>query len=197
MRKFIGLTAASALALGAGFWAANTVDAADVATSDITMQGQVANTCGFLSGPVPSNTNNASLTDATVGTPIVTFDLADATTANLKASTIRLTFGGMCNYSPTTLSLKSTKGGLIAGSAPALPISGFLTRIDYTATAQWGTASAGFTTDGSLPIVSNSSAVNSPRNVNLVLNIMIDAATTPVIAGTYTDTLTVQLGTPL
>lgn len=195
MRKAMGVAAGAAIALAGGAWVV--AWAADTSTSSVTLSGSVNNTCGFASNPTESLNNNAVLTAPTASAPVITFNVANPTTAFLNTAKIRLTYPAICNYSPTTLSLKTTKGGMIVGAAPAATVSGFLTRIDYEASASWGTAAAIVMTNGTQNEVSNSSTINAPRNTSLQLTIDITGVSTPLIAGTYTDTLTLQIGVPL
>ena len=203
MKKVIaGLAVAATLIAGPVFAQAN--------DSNVLAMGGTSPEVCLVRGPaVASGTTNASLSGATdaAGTIAVT-TLASATDANLQASAITLTIPAMCN-GLHTVTLTSATGGLqnaLFGTNPVQTNSGnFVRKVGYTVGYTWGneTASAAegfaFSTNigsGGSPAAgilttSGANAIPGANDGNLVMNISIAAVATPVVQGTYSDTLTI------
>ena len=178
------------------------------ANATVTMGGKVENTC-TLGALTPVGATNASLaTGATATNATVNITtLASATTALYQTGTvITLGMSGMCNY-VHNVSLQTTKGGLKPTPAQLLANSEvaasqpFLKHVNYNAIVTWG---------GPVPTVLSTSNVAGDKTSaaisgaftgagSLILSLVSPAgfATTPMIAGTYTDTLKLQIGAAL
>lgn len=209
MKKIIaGLAVAAAFIAGPALAQAN--------DSNVLSMGGTSPEICLVRGPaVASGTTNSSLSGATdaAGTIAVT-TLASATDANLQASAITLTIPAMCN-GLHTVTLTSATGGLqnsLAGTNPVQTNSGnFVRKVGYTVGYTWGnlTASAAegfdFPTNvgsGGAPtagVLTNSTpkAIPGANDGNLVMNISIAAVATPVVQGTYSDTLTIAFASTL
>lgn len=181
----------------------------------LSMSGTSPEVCLVRGPAVASGPTNVALSGATdaAGTIAVT-TLASATDANLQAAAITLTIPAMCN-GLHTVTLTSASGGLqnaLAGTNPVQTNSGnFVRKVGYTVGYTWGnetaTAAEGFafaTNIGSggapAPAVlatSDPNAIPGANDGNLVMNISIAAVATPVVQGTYSDTLTIAFASTL
>lgn len=197
---------AAALALSTLLGGHAFADASVPAT--VTMGGPVEPTCTLDPLTQVGATNAALAPGATSSTATVNITtLASASTALYQTGTvINLGMSGMCNYAHS-VSLQTTRGGLkptpaqiaanpmIAGSLP------FITHINYNAIATWG---------GPIPMVLSTSDVALDKtsaaipgffkgtgNLSLSLISPSGFATRPLIAGDWSDTVTVQIGAAL
>ncbi len=196
----------SAIAL----FAAQNAVAADNDSTQITINGNAEEVCGFIAQPVLAATGaqqNTTPTSLDAGhSTVVIDDLVDEENGiTVNNASITLEYEGLCNH-PHYLSVKTLKGGLKDDSAPAPLTSDFINRIDYQILAEWptpgSTFSAGFTTDGDSAQKSISGEVPgaSVGTLRVSLNIansMGENDAGPVAAGTYSDTVIVQLGAGL
>lgn len=209
MKKIIGgLAVAASLIAGPVFAQAND-------SNVLSMGGTSPEVCLVRGPAVASGTTNASLSGATdaVGTIAVT-TLASATDANLQAAAITLTIPAMCN-GLHTVTLTSATGGLqnaLAGTNPVQTNSGnFVRKVGYTVGYTWGNETASvaegfaFATNvgsGGSPAAgvlttSDVNTVPGANDGNLVMNITIAAVATPVVQGTYSDTLTIAFASTI
>lgn len=176
--------------------------AAASASATVAMSGPVDPTC-TLGTPVASATTGAVATPGASNTGVA-LTLANASTAALEASGFTLTYAGMCNYAHS-VGIKATNGGLLNASAVAnAPIAGtFVQRVGYTASAAWGgvtaavpgaTTSTSAATGVAAAMIAQQSAVAGSNLGDLVLTVAIAADANPVVAGTYSETLTLKIG---
>lgn len=164
----------------------------------LTMEGSVADTCS-LGTPSVSASSNANLASS-----VVTFSaLADETTAVFTGggSTIQLSFDGMCNYAHD-VSIQSTNGWLInADNTQIAPGSGnFNETVGYTPTVQWHTELASFNATAGTAGQKTSKSIPGAfaGTVGLQINLVgVSDPSAPMLAGTYTDDLVLQLGAAL
>ncbi len=190
-RILIAATAIAALGFNTSAFAA--VDA----SATVTMGGKVANTC-TLGTPTLSSLN-ASLTPA-ASSSVVTFNsLANTNTAALNASGFAMNYEGMCNMAHQ-IQLKAANGGLRQVTPVAVLGGNFVERIGYTATATWGgqTASPAIdaTSTGAAPAAAEKQDTKTVAGANagtLVLQVTIPSNAAPVVAGDYTETLTLKV----
>jgi hypothetical protein len=117
--------------------------------------------------------------------------LADPNTATANAATLNLGITAVCNQWHTIV-LESARGGLQPSPAPASVPNGFAARVDYTASAGWTGPQVTLTTAGS-PGATATTTVNGPQSGSLNVSITIPRGSTALIAGSYTDTLTLEL----
>jgi hypothetical protein len=138
-----------------------------------------------------------AVTNATYSSNIVTLtDFIDSTTAFVKGSTLTLKFDrAMCNYE-AYLSLSSQNGGMTSSDAKQAAAGDFLSRVDYTVTANWGSISNLVldTSKAARSVNLQSAGANSGP---LTLTFATKDGTVPVVNGNYTDTVTVQIGAKL
>lgn len=162
------------------------------------INGSVSDTC-FLGTPVVSASSDASL-----ASKIVTFSaLADTSTAVFTGggSSIELNFDGMCNYAHN-VSIQSTNGWLINSSSNTVVAGSgsFNSTVGYTPTVKWHNQLATFNADdgsagkkASKPILGAFAGI-AELQINLI---GVDDPAAPLVAGTYTDDLVLQLGAAL
>ena len=203
MKKLI-IAAASLAALASG-----SAFAADSQSTDVTFAGTVANTC-VLKNAVSSGLSNVTETSVAgnAGTSVLAItNLADATSAALNSAGFTLTYAdSYCNYAHK-ISIKATNGGLInstTGNDPVATSGTFVQRIGYDADLKWmGPAFA----QGPNPATSTSTKagdaasttqidfpVSGANRADVVLTVAIAANVNPVVAGSYSETLTIKLG---
>lgn len=189
------LSLLAALGLCAVSWQAPAADSAD---GRYQYEATAAPTCTFTSGFSARAAQNMTFsgTGAVSGAVTITA-MIDDTTAHLKPATIQLAARAICNH-PHHLSLRTARGALIAEANQGVSAAGFLKEVRYQASATWGPHTATLTTDGTPGLISAPPA-NAPAQAgDLTLEIRIDGTSnnleTPVLAGTYLDILTIQIG---
>ena len=181
--------------------------AAPDANAVINMTGSSPDTC-TLAFDSQSGATNASFADGTPSTLTIT-NLADATTALGQEFSINIVYDAMCNYAHN-VSLQSTSSGMIAGTPPTVLSGTFDLRVNYDAALSHSgnAACAGndlnLTTSGDIatvtPAVQTQTAVVAGAcDGQLTLNVSEAAGggVNPLVAATYTDTLTLQIGAAL
>jgi len=203
MKKIIGgLAVGASLIAGPVFAQAND-------SNVLSMGGTSPDICLVRGQAVASLPTNATLSGETyaVGTIAVT-NLANAANANLQAASITLTIPAMCNglHSVTLTSATGGLQNLLLGTNPVQTGSGnFVRKVGYTVGYTWGNepaaAGEGFTflndvgAGGSpasgTPVNSAQNPVAGANDGNLVMTINIAALATPVVQGSYSDTLTI------
>jgi hypothetical protein len=209
MKKIIGgLAVAASLVAGPVFAQAND-------SNILSMAGTSPDIC-LVRGPAVSSVPvNAGLTGETDAAGTITVaNLANPATANLQAASITLTIPAMCN-GVHSVTLTSATGGLQNASYLANPVQtgslNFVRKVGYTVGYTWGgdTASGdevfAFATNVSnagspaagILTTSAANAIPGANDGNLVMNISIAASATPVVQGSYSDTLTIAFASVL
>ncbi len=207
MKTLVSVTAA-ALVLSAGAAAAQNVPA------EVTLTGSAERLCtlpaawSFVSQNGGAASSGFSGTTWTIPSSALANNVSNAVTGDDFAIRVRGT--GFCNASHT-IQLRSSRGGLVAGDPAAPAPTGFAKRRSMTYAAHWSGnggpdsrnpfgPSADFepTTAGqqSLPanyMVSGALAPPGNRIFDIRLGMRRGALTTPLIAGSYTDTVTVTI----
>jgi hypothetical protein len=124
--------------------------------------------------------------------------LADPTTAFALASTTSLSVDAYCNFATHQVKLTSLNGGLTASNMTPV-VGAFHKRIAYTATLDnWNSLSTVLDTSSAdltdnTPTELNSAPATSAAAVHTVATLEIEtsAGTTPLLEGSYADTLKV------
>lgn len=206
MKKLIIVATAVAALAGSSAFA----DASQ--STDVTFSGSVDKTC-VLTAPTVTLSKNASSTALNGASGISTIaitNLADASTAALNAASFTLTYAdSYCNYNHQ-VGIKAKNGGMIdSGTAndPVADSGNFVRRIGYTSNVAWG---GGTDLTGPAPTTvydtdagDASKTTKLEKNVaganrgNLVLTVSIAADANPVVAGSYSETLTLKIGATL
>lgn len=185
------LTAALAL----GLMGMSSAAFAQTATSEITMTGTVNNTCNL---PSISATSSDGALGGTVAAATYTFTAGNFGGAAAMHTPRSVTFtfaNAMCNYS-ARLGLKSANGAMTSAGGSVV---NFANAVTYTATANWGAATNSLAADNSAANLlgsANATAVG-PTNQDLTVAVTTIAPVLPLLARTYTDVLTVQIGAQL
>lgn len=177
----------------------------------ITINGTSPNVCLLQSGASASAVTNATLGATDITNTLVTVNqLADATNADLIATSITLTFSAMCN-GVHTVTLNSLNGGLLNANrgtnAPVATSGNFIRKVGYTAGYTWAGATAtaaqgfqfvndigaGAAGPDATPATSAANTLAGSNDGNLVLTISFPGNGTPVVEGAYNDVLTFTL----
>lgn len=195
MKRVLMAAAAASLFVAPAF-------AADSASTAIDFSGTVENTCVLEAG-ADSAATNASL----AGTTVTLSDLVDDTTAVLNASGLTLTFAdSYCNYAHD-VDLDATNGGLISSAVSGDVVGGtFVTRIGYTADLSWAGQAINLAPTTDTNDFDGAEAVDGTKidiaganreDLTIVFAIAQDNPNDPVLAGTYSETLTIEMGPSL
>lgn len=167
--------------------------AVDHGSHNFDMGGEAVPICQ-MPAPTTSSTNNASFD----GSKLSIAELLDENTAMVKASEVIISYPGtMCNWA-ATLSVASANGAMIRTSGTDTAVAGsgqFLDRIHYTVNVQWGQISIdNFNTALLTGDRKISKATGGANRADLIVTVRTAEGNTPVLNGTYTDTLTVKVG---
>lgn len=121
-----------------------------------------------------------------------------ATDATLNAASMTLTFQGARTNYQAFVSVSSQSGGMTKQSGATVVGGSFLERIDYTARVTFCGVSAEVTTAGIAGSKKSAQCtINGINQTDLVVEVSTSAGSTPLVAGQYEDTLTVQIGAQL
>lgn len=161
--------------------------ALESAGSNLTVGGEAKQVCR-LPAPTVGQTSNAGFASSTINIT----KLLDDTNATVKASSITLTYpSALCNYN-AIISLATANGGLVTQS-PGAP--GFLNKVDYVIQGTWGGVTLPMLdTTGKTPNSYVSADAGGAAVGDLVLNITMPDGTMPVVAGQFSDIITVKIG---
>ncbi len=170
--------------------------AADSASSSISLSGTVAETCYITSSAPQSHTYTGS------------GSLADATTAVIRTQNQDFTFGDSYCNAAFKMKLSSANGAITSSNNGVGTATGdFASFVNYTAEAKFdSTTASSVILDtssaagiGSIETATSSETAGAERGT-LNVNVSIDGTQqsgNPLLAGTYSDTLTVTIGTNL
>lgn len=193
MRKAIAIPIAAALVVAAGSGAI----AANTTSWQFNLKTTVPGTCSIQNG------HTVGALNAVVGSPgtsPTTIDFSPAVnpqTAFLSAANATWAADAMCNNFATQATLASQSGTMFNPSLPTVVAGAFLSKVDYTVAGNWATV---FLT----PLLANKppqtpttsvtqigGAINGP----LQLTFQVPASGLPLVAGNYTDVMTLTLFT--
>jgi hypothetical protein len=172
------------------------VAAQDSQTQAFTIKGYAQSACTLTA---PQNTQATNMTvgsSSAVQVLVSVPTLIDEKTGNLQPGSISLNMNMVCNRAHS-IRIATGSGGLRPqsdASAPARP--GFANRVDYAAQASWGAVSAKLQTVGGNGQATPEAQSPGAFVGNLALQVSIDESGSnhlPLMAGTYSDTLTVTL----
>ncbi|MBT3072169.1 hypothetical protein KKP04_15045 [Rhodomicrobium sp. Az07] len=185
---------ASTLLLAAGFCVtqATAQSASSSASTSFQIKGVAPQVCQLPGQAAPSG----AASNATYSSNMVTIEsLIDNSTAFVKSSSLTLKFDkAMCNYE-AFLSLSSQNRGMTSTDAKQATAGEFLSKVDYTVTADWGSIH-----DLILDTSQQSTAQLQTAGANsgtLTLTFATKNGNVPLVNGTYTDTVAVQIGAKL
>jgi hypothetical protein len=188
------------------FWLAPLIMTASASAQDnggpqIGAQGVSPPVCTFTSSFRATSTQNMSLAGAgSAGARITVTQLIDNAAATLKPATVDLAVNAICNV-PHQLTLTSTQGALVPDAQTIEAEGAFLKTIYYRATAIWGADNVSLVANGSSAPQSASRDIATPRMGDLTVQVRVDGMdnelTTPVLAATYSDVLTITINARL
>lgn len=165
----------------------------------IGVSGTATNTC-TLSAPTLVASSDAVLNSSTPTTASVTISnfVNPANAQYVDGVSITLNFNGMCNYaskfqSQTTSGAMKNTTPVVAGSGP------FISSLNYNALLQWASQNSVLNTDGTAlkkgSLKSVAGAFSGTAQLSITL--LDPSSTNPLLAGSFNDTLTVQIGAAL
>lgn len=184
MKRFL-LAGAAIVALGAGgAWAQ------DFQSESFTLQGTQDDVC-TLGTFAHGDTASGSTFDGTT----LTLTLSDST-ALLPSFGVTLTADAMCNFDSLPVAISSANTGMTIDTAVA-SVGEFIDTIHYTADVDWHTSADILGIDTSTEDEDSDSDLINAHNGDLVIVISSIGSQvgTPVLAGSYSDTLTIEIGT--
>jgi len=186
--------------LATGYLLAEPVAAGYTGGSNFPMGGVSPPLCSFAAAPRALNADNMSLSGAGQNSASISVNqLTDSATALLIKASIQLEIIGVCNESHY-LSLKTSKGGLTLEDQTGVVGGNFLDHVNYRAQADWAGQSVSLNTDAIAEKKTTSGVIEKTHRGALNISLLIDENTNdmnkPLLAGQYTDFLTVQIGLP-
>ncbi|ADP72378.1 hypothetical protein Rvan_3182 [Rhodomicrobium vannielii ATCC 17100] len=184
----------STLLLAAGFCVpqATAQSASSSASTSFQIKGVAPQVCQLPGQAAPSG----AASNATYSSNMVTIEsLIDNTTAFVKSSSLTLKFDkAMCNYE-AYLSLSSQNSGMTSTDARQATAGEFLSKVDYTVTANWGSIRE-LILDTSQQRTAQLQTAGA-NSGTLTLTFATKDGDIPLVNGTYTDTIAVQIGAKL
>ena len=188
LKKTLTHGAALALLISTSFVA----HAAPSASSSITINGSVADTCTMSLAAASSSDVNATYAANTISITA----LADATTAVSTAASTELSIDGMCNYAHN-MSIGSANGGMTHdGTVSVVSGSGtFDNLVEYDVSVAWANT-VSLDAEGGAAVTATDApgGAYSATGVAVSFNFDNNGGTDPLLSGAYTDTITLKLG---
>lgn len=193
MRKAVAFSVVLGLgaATGSGALAANTT------AWQFNLRATVPGTCSIQNGRTVSTSNS---TIGGPGTSPTTIDFSPAvnlTTALVNAASAVWAADAMCNNFATRATLASQGGTMVNAQSPQVIGGAFLTKVDYTVDGNWAAIAL-------TPLIANRPPQTPTQSVTqiggaingaLQLTFAVPASGVPLLAGTYTDVVTLTLFT--
>lgn len=161
----------------------------DTATQRIDLAGHAASAC-VISQPAVSNQQNASYSpNGPAGGQITISQLVDSQSATSLPSSIQLNLPVVCNSSHQVV-IRSTNGALVrAGAQSANAGRGFSQSLTYQLGVDWN----GETVDLASGQQSAAIGAANPAKGDLTIRFATAGGGGPLVAGQYTDAITVEL----
>ena len=165
--------------------------AAESASVEITLTGEAKPVCLLPSG---SQTGGSG---ASFANNRVTFDtLVDDSTALVKATSAQVTFPQvMCNYNGY-VSVGTQNGGLTTDGQVQDVSGNFLNKVPYKITGTWGNVAMPPLNTATMPAGAGSVSkqAGGANRGDLILTVVTEDGTTPVLQGRYSDIIVVKVG---
>ena len=189
----LGLSIGTALALAAGADAG-----AEPSVVPFTVTGNTPQVCS-IGNPVLTAGQLVNFQTLN-GTTLQLAQLADPRTLATNAASATVTFQAVCNF-PHQIVLESQNNGLYrGGAAGAPPPAGFADGVPYTAQLSWGSVNSTYFVPATTRQTSQDRVLvpqATAGDLRILLTIQPGAsnlaATSPLVAGVYTDTLFITL----
>jgi hypothetical protein len=175
------------------------VQAQDSQAGDVGFGGIAPPLCSFAALPTELASDNMSL--AAGGTNKLQIEsLIDPTSGLLNRASIQIEVIGTCNQTHY-VSVMTKNGGLALGGSSSAVGGAFDAHVNYRAQIDWGGRTVEMSTDGSpgkkTPNTVVGGANHGPLSLRIVIDDLNNDMSMPLIAGTYTDIITIQIGAPL
>ena len=187
MRKVLIASAGTAAAMLAGAAQAQT-QVAPPATNQITFKGAVQPGC-ITSVPASNSSQNATVTQQVAGSANVVVTRLVGDDGVPLGAQIVLSLPAACNQAHT-LNLSSLNGGLMNANGPAAGSAAFRALLPYTVQVNWAGQTQVLTSSEGAVTQPVSDAATGPVSVT----IQIPAGGSPMVAGSYSDQLVLELG---
>jgi hypothetical protein len=170
--------------------------ALDLATRNTQIRGEVPRACTITGPALAISASNATFAVSGVGSATITIsqlvdpNIGDGTP---QAATLQFEIPATCTVSHE-LNVDSANDGLaLGGSLGTAVTDGFRNALPYAITTSWSTLNlSGQTTSG--PLIGR---VGDAATGNIVVSISIPAGGTPLVAGSYSDSLSINLSPTL
>jgi hypothetical protein len=167
-------------------------------TAPVPISANAAQVCKFTAAPLERSVNNMDLVSSTISdSAVVINNMINSSDAKLIDAAMTIRYRARCNFSHS-VKITSQKNGMTDDDAAPYAGSEFLKRVNYTATVIWSGISVELTTDGaSSPKIETRSNVNPATgnfDVSLDINGDNNDFNKPVVAGYYTDQITIAIG---
>ena len=189
MRAITIMSFAAALAL-AGSASAAAAQELDRASRPIVLHGDAPAGCVANSARASNQINATYQDNGPTGGVVVFPVLVDESTATTRASSIELAVPVVCNTSHL-ITVRSNNGALVrVGASGARSGSGGFGEVQgYGVAVQWQQQTAQIGTQTASAAIS----YNQPAKGDLIVDIAVPQGTQPLIAGTYTDAVVVEI----
>jgi len=160
--------------------------------------GEAPPMCAVTSAPTSSQAANVQLNSADLSQGRIVIDqLVDTSTAQLQPASITLSFDVTCN-APHRVLIRSVNGALEPENQPAALAERFVTEVYYSALLTWDDTTIEMTASGDAATARSQSLTSFAVTGQVDLEIKVDASLndmgTPLLEGTYSDTLVITLG---
>jgi hypothetical protein len=162
------------------------------------VRSQVSKFCSYSAGRSFSGLNNFTASVGGGSTSVATITAPINGSGILQAASFVFNATATCN-APSQVTLTSSKDGMTDSVSPITSVApgstgSFLNRINYTASASWANTSVTtLTTDGVGSKQAQADVTAARTGTFAVAVSIIPNATTPVLSGGYTDTLTIKI----
>jgi hypothetical protein len=175
------------------------VQAQDSQGGDVGFGGIAPPLCSFTALPTELASDNMGL--AAGGTNKIQIDtLIDPSSSLLNRASIQIEIIGTCNQTHY-VSVMTKNGGLALDGSTAALGGAFGSHVNYRAQVNWAGQSVEMSTDGApgkkTPTTVVGGANHGPLSLRIVIDDLDNDMAIPLIAGTYTDIITIQVGAPL
>ena len=168
------------------------VNAASTKEEGMQLGGSVPDIC-LLAAPVSNGGGvNAQFQSGTEdNSQVLITSLANEESGVLNPASITLDFNGTCNFAHSVI-LTSSSGGL-RNEIADINSGGFTSVGIYAATMNWNGLSESLTLNGQEGAFATLSQISANSGV-LTLSVDIPGGGSPLVAGTYSDVLTIEFG---
>jgi hypothetical protein len=160
----------------------------DVAGGRLDIVGEAPQGC-ILSPPTETAISNAALVAGPTAGQVRLTQFVDPQTAVPNAATIGLDFSVVCNAAHH-LTVRTLQGGLVLASPAPAPGPGLRNSVPYQVSVAWAGQQAMGSSDTMVPV--DIATANGAAGV-LSITIAVPGGGDPLVAGTYSDSLVVEL----